>query len=185
MQNAWVTSWTGYTDHERHKSNRDWESASTPLQWSDPLSFLAIPGTPQVGKNFFLDEKCQVRGFVSVAPTSLTWKDKVGRYEVKLTQGLAVSLHVQYSWTILIGAWTPCRVLFRGEPEELVRVFHSERLRQEALEKTGHSSPKWTVLRSLLVPYNRYMELERFGVAPSLRLLRSLSQQEERSQRIK
>jgi hypothetical protein len=110
---------------------------------------LAIPGTPQVGKNFFLDEKCQVRGFVSVAPTSLSWKDKVGRYEVNLTQGLSVSLDSQYSWTIPSGAWTHLRTLFRGEPEDLLRVFHSERLRQEALEKTGHSSPKWTVLRSL------------------------------------
>ena len=118
-------------DYERHKGNRDWESASTPLQWADPLPLLAVQGTPQAGKNFFLDEKCPVRGFVSVTPTSLTWKDKVGRYEVKLTQGLTVSLHVQYSWTIP-------RALFRGEPEELVRVFHIERLRQEALEKTGH-----------------------------------------------
>jgi hypothetical protein len=80
MQNAWVTSWTGYTDHERHQGNRDWESASTPLQWADPLPLLAIPGTPQVGKNFFL-----FWGFVSVAPTLLAWKDKVGEYEVKLT----------------------------------------------------------------------------------------------------
>ena len=90
-------------DYERNKENRGWESASTPLQWTDPLPRLAVPGTPQVGKNFFLDEKCLVRGFVSVASTSLTWKDKVGRYEVKLTQGLAVSLHVQYNWTIPSG----------------------------------------------------------------------------------
>jgi hypothetical protein len=121
MQNTWVTSWTGFTDHE----------------------------TPQVGKNFFLDEKCPVRGFVSVASTSLVWKDKVGRYKVKLTQGLVVSLHVQYSWTIPSGAWTHHRSLFRGEPEDLVRVFHSECLRQEELERTGHCSPKWTVLCSL------------------------------------
>ncbi len=153
MQNAWVTSWTGCTDHERHKGNRDWESSSTPLQWADPLPLLVIPGTPQVGKNFFLDEKCQVRGFVSVAPTSLTLKDKVGKYEVKLTQGLTVSLYGQYSWTIPSGTWTHHRALFRGEPEELARVFQSERLRQEVLEKTGHCSPKWTVLHSLQQVY--------------------------------
>jgi len=45
----------------------------------------------------------------------------VGRYEVKLTQGLAVSLQAQYSWTIPSGAWTHRRALFKGEPEELVR----------------------------------------------------------------
>ncbi len=28
-------------------------------------------------------------------------------------------------------------------------MFHNERLRQEALEKAGHYSPIWTVLRSL------------------------------------
>ncbi len=67
-----------------------------PLQWGDPLPLPAVSGTPQVGKNYLLDEKFPVRGFVSVAPTSLAWKDKVGNYEVKLTQGLAVSLHAQY-----------------------------------------------------------------------------------------
>ena len=73
----------------------------------------------------------------------------MGRYEVKMNQGLAVSLNAQYSWTVPNGAWTHRRALFRGEPEELVRVFHIERLRQEALEKAGHCSPTWTVLRSL------------------------------------
>ncbi len=93
MQNAWVTNWTGLTDHERHKGNRGWESTSIPFQWADPLPLPVVSGTPQVGKNFLLDEKCPVRGFVSVASTSLTWKDQVGKYEVKLTQGLAVSVH--------------------------------------------------------------------------------------------
>jgi hypothetical protein len=139
---------------------------------------LAIPGTSQVGKNFFLDEKCQVRGFVSVAPTSLAWKDKVGRYEVNLTQGLVVSLDAQYSWTIPSRAWTHLRTLFRGEPEDLLRVFHNERLRQEALEKTGHSSPKWTVLRSLHQLYGA----RKIRGCTIIDVLRSLSQQEERSQ---
>jgi hypothetical protein len=93
MQNAWVTSWTGFTDHERHRGNSGWESTSIPLQWVDPLPLPTVSGTPQVGKNYLLDEKCPVQGFVSVAPTSLSWKDKVGNYEVKLTQGLAVSLY--------------------------------------------------------------------------------------------
>ncbi len=91
-----------------------------------------------MGKIFFLDEACPVWGFVSVVPFSLPWKDKVGRYEVKLTQGLAVSLQIQYSWTIPKGTWTHRRVHLRGEPEELVRLFHSDRMRQEALEKAGH-----------------------------------------------
>ncbi len=153
IQNGWVASWTGFTNHERHKGNRGWESTSIPLQWSDPLPLLVVSGTAQVGKNYLLDEKCPVRGFVSVAPTSLVWKDRVGSYEVKLTQGLPVSLHAQYSWTIPSGAWTHRLALFRGEPEKLVRVFHNERLRQEVLEKTGHCSPKWTVLRSLQQVY--------------------------------
>jgi len=51
------------------------------------------------------------------------------------------------------GAWMHRRALFRRDPEKLVRVFHNERLRQEALEKTGHCSPKWTVLRSLQQVY--------------------------------
>jgi hypothetical protein len=149
MRNAWVASWTGLTHKERHMGIRGWESTSIPLQWADPLPLLAIPGTPRVGHDFFLDEDCPARGFVSVTPSSLAWKDKVGKYEVKLTQGLAVSLHAKYSWTIPSGAWTHRRALFKGEPEELVRMFHNDRLRQEALEKQGHYSPTWAVLRSL------------------------------------
>ncbi len=51
------------------------------------------------------------------------------------------------------GAWTHRRALFKGEPEELVRLFHRDRIRQEALEKDGHCSPKWAVLRSLQQVY--------------------------------
>jgi hypothetical protein len=61
MKNAWVASWTGFTDHERHKGNRGWESTSIPLQWADPLTLPTVSGTPQVGKNYLLDEKCPVR----------------------------------------------------------------------------------------------------------------------------
>ena len=73
----------------------------------------------------------------------------MGRYEVKLTQGLTVSLQTQYSWTIPSGAWTHRRAQFKGEPKELVRLFHSDRLRQETLEKAGHCSHTWAVLQSL------------------------------------
>ena len=154
---------------------RGWESTSIPLQWADPLPLLAIPGTPRVGRDFFLDEDCPARGFVSVTPSSLAWKDKVGQYEVKLTQGLAVSLHAQYSWTIPSGAWTHRRALFKGEPEELVRMFHNDRLRQEALEKQGHCSPTWTVLRSLQKIYGA----RRIRGCTIIDALHSLSQQEE------
>jgi hypothetical protein len=89
------------------------------------------------------------RGFVSVTPTSLDWKDRAGEFDIKLTQGVGTSLHAQYSWTVPSGAWTHRRPLFRGDPEELVRLFHRDRVRQERLEKAGHRSPKWEVLRSL------------------------------------
>ncbi len=74
-----------------------------------------------MGKNFFLDEVGPVRGFVSVAPVSLVWKDRVGRFEVKLTQGLSVSLQAQYSWTIPIGAL--------DDPDMDSAVFTAEGLR--------------------------------------------------------
>ena len=45
-----------------------------------------------MGKNFVLDEVGPVKGFVSVSPVSFVWKDRVVRFEVKLTQGLVVSL---------------------------------------------------------------------------------------------
>ena len=79
--------------------------------------------------------------------------NRVDRYAVKLTQGLVFSLQSQYSWTIPNRAWTHRRNYFKGDPEELVRLFHSDRLRQETLEKAGHCSPTWTVLRSLQKVY--------------------------------
>jgi len=95
MQHAWVARWTRegkeLMNHEGHAGrNRSWESTSIPLQWADPQPLPAIPGTPQVGRSFFLNELCPVQDFVSVTPTSLTWTDRVGGYEVKLTKGLAV-----------------------------------------------------------------------------------------------
>ena len=133
--------------------NGRWESTSIPIQWTDPQPLWSVPGTPQVEKNFFLDEVGSVRDFVSVVPVTLVWKDRVGGFEVKLTQGLPVSLQVQYSWTIPSGSWTHRRTHFKGEPEEMVQLFHSGRLRQETLEKAGHRSPTWTVLRSLQKVY--------------------------------
>ena len=74
-----------------------------------------------------LDESCPVQGFVSVAPVSLVWKDKMGRYEVKLDQGLAVSLESQHSWTIPNGVWTHRRDHFRGELKGLQLVLRRSR----------------------------------------------------------
>ena len=153
-----------------------WEATSTPLQWYDPEPLPSVPGTPQVGRDFYLDEPCTARGFVSVAPTSLAWKDRAGKFDIKLTQGVATSLHAQYSWTVPSGAWTHRRALFRGDPEELVRLFHRDRVRQERLEKVGHRSPKWEVLRSLQQVYGQ----ERSEAALSSTLLPSLNRRDER-----
>jgi hypothetical protein len=113
----------------------------------------SVPDTPQVGRDFYLDELCTAKRFVSVTPTSLAWKDRAGEFDIKLTQGVATSLHAQYIWTVPIGVWTHRRAIFRGDPEELVRLFHKDRGRQERMEKAGHRSPKWEVLRSLQQVY--------------------------------
>jgi len=158
MKNQWVTRCLGGAEgpldrQETVGRGKRWEATSTPLQWYDPEPLPSVPGTPQVGRDFYLDEPCTARGFVSVAPTSLAWKDRAGKFDIKLTQGVATSLHAQYSWTVPSGAWTHRRALFRGDPEELVRLFHRDRVRQERLEKAGHRSPKWEVLRSLQQVY--------------------------------
>ncbi len=77
----------------------------------------------------------------------------MGRFEVKLTQGLEVSLQAQYSWTIPSGSWTHRRAHFKGEPKELIKLFHNGRLRQETPERAVHRSPTWTVLCSLQKVY--------------------------------
>ena len=74
-----------------------------PMVRSSTFSFGT--GTPQVVRDFYLHEPCTVKEFVLVTPTSLTWKDRAGGFDIKLTQGAATS-HAQYNWTIPIGAWT-------------------------------------------------------------------------------
>jgi len=139
MKNQWVARCLGGAEgpldrQETVGRGKRWEATSTPLQWYDPEPLPSVPGTPQVGRDFYLDEPCTARGFVSVAPTSLAWKDRVGEFDIKVTQGVATSLHAQYSWTVPSGAWTHRRALFRGDPEDLVRLFHRDRVRQERLE---------------------------------------------------
>jgi hypothetical protein len=92
MQNAWVVSWTGGgkgpTDHEGHKGrNRSWESTLTPIQWVDPKPLLVIPGTPQVGKNFVLDETCPVDGLAGCAIQMDDTKRRMDPPSVSLQRG--------------------------------------------------------------------------------------------------
>ena len=47
----------------------------------------------------------------------------------------------------------------RGDPEELVRLFHKGRVRQERLEKAGHCSPQWEALRSSVQQVNGTSEV--------------------------
>ena len=125
MKTQWVARWLGGAEgppdwQEMVGKGKRWQATSTPLQSYDPQPLPSVPGTPQVGRNFYLDEPCAATGFVSVTPTSLAWKDRAGEFDIKLTQGVATSLHAQYSWAIPSGAWTHRRALFRGDPEELV-----------------------------------------------------------------
>jgi hypothetical protein len=52
--------WNNGKHIENEARNGRWESTLTPFQWADPQRLPTVPGTPQVGKNFFLDEPCPV-----------------------------------------------------------------------------------------------------------------------------
>ena len=92
--------------------------ALDPTSVGRPSTPAGGPGDPPGGKKLLPGRGEPSEGFVSVAPVSLAWKDRVGRFEVKLTLGLVVSLQAQYSWTIPSGAWTHRRDHFKGEPED-------------------------------------------------------------------
>ncbi len=63
------------------------------------------------------------------------------------------------------------------KPEEFVRLFHRDRVRQDRLEEAGHRSPKWEVLRSLQQGYGaRKVRGCTINDAPSL-----LNRRDERS----
>jgi hypothetical protein len=73
-----------------------------------------------------------------LTPTNI----RAGGFDIKLTQGVATSLHAQYSWTIPRGAWTHRRSSLQGDPEELVRLFHRERELLEEVDGGGEGSPQ-------------------------------------------
>jgi hypothetical protein len=104
-------------------SDKRLEVTSTPLQWYDPQPLPSVPDTPQVERDFYLDEPYPEKGFVSVTPTSLVWKYRAVEFDIKICQEVATSLLAQYSWTVPIGVWTHRRALFRGDPGEPVRSF--------------------------------------------------------------
>jgi hypothetical protein len=127
MENQWVVRCLGETEgpsdwQEMVGRGKRWEATSTSLQWYDSQPLPSVPDTPQVGRDFYLDEPCAAKGFVSVTPTSLVWKDRAGKFDMKFTQGVATSIHAQYSWTVPSGAWAHRRALFRGDAAELVRL---------------------------------------------------------------
>ena len=111
-----------------------------------PSTSVDDSGDPSGGEKLFPGRGGSGVGLCLGSPVSLAWKDRVVRYEVKLNQGLTVSLKAHHSWTIPRGTWTHRRAHFKGKPEEMVRLFHSDRLSQETQEKAGHCSPTWTVL---------------------------------------
>jgi hypothetical protein len=68
MKNQWVTRCLGESEgpsdwQEMVGRDKRWESTSTPLQWYDPQPLPSVPDTPQVGRDFYLDEPCTTKGF--------------------------------------------------------------------------------------------------------------------------
>jgi hypothetical protein len=128
--NGWPDDWEEQRDPRTGK-RRPVETSvgSRHRHHSNGTTLNPSPRYRELPRDFYLDEPCAVKGFVSVTPTSIVWKDRAGGFDVKLTQGVATSIHAQYSWTIPSGPWTHRRTLFRGDPEELVRLFHRDRVR--------------------------------------------------------
>ena len=61
MKNQWVARCLGREERpldrqERVGRGNRWEATSTPLQWYDPQPLPSVPGTPQVGRDYYLDE---------------------------------------------------------------------------------------------------------------------------------
>ena len=89
MKNQWVTRFLrrveGPSDwQETVGRGKRWKATSTPLRY-DPQPLPSVPGTPQDGRDFYLDEPCAAKEFVSVTPTSLAWKDRAAKFDIKLT----------------------------------------------------------------------------------------------------
>ena len=87
----------------------------------DPMSVVRSSTPPFSTGNSPSREK--LKEFVSVMSTSLSWRYRAGEFDIKLTQGVATSIHVQYNWTIPIGVWTHRKTLFGGDPVKSLFVY--------------------------------------------------------------
>ena len=134
------------------RQRREWEPPSHSLVKQDPQLLPDGGLTPQVGCDFFLDEKiprdASGKGYVAVTETSLLWKESTTA-EVFTYQGLTSCMEPDQTWTIMGSAWHfLCKQTGRSNGD-LRGFVRSEVAYQDRLEATGYRSPSWRVLRAL------------------------------------
>ena len=88
--------------------HREWEPPSHPLVQNDPQLLPDGGLTPQIGGDFFLDEKiprnAKEQGYVAVTNTSLLWKESTTA-DVFTYQGLTSCMEPDQTWTIMGSMW--------------------------------------------------------------------------------
>ena len=132
--------------------HREWEPPSHPLVQNDPQLLPDGGLTPQIGGDFFLDEKiprnAKGQGYVAVTDTSLLWKESTTA-DVFTYQGLTSCMEPDQTWTIMGSMWhLLCKKAERSDGD--LRAFvRNEVAYQDGIEAAGYRSPSWRVLRAL------------------------------------
>ena len=134
----------------RHR--REWEPPSHPLVQNDPQLLPDGGLTPQIGCDFFLDERiprdARGQGYVAVTETSLLWKE-CATADVFTYQGLTSCLEPDQTWTVMGSVWHSLRRRTERSEEDLRALIHGEAAYQDKLEAAGYRSPSWRILRAL------------------------------------
>jgi hypothetical protein len=113
----------------RHR--REWEPPSHPLVQNDPQLLPDGGLTPQIGCDFFLDERiprdARGHGYVAVTETSLLWKECAT--DVFTYQGLTSCLEPDQTWTVMGSVWHSLGKRTERSEEDLRALIHGEAAR--------------------------------------------------------
>ena len=124
----------------QRRNLKEWESPSYSLVRQDPQLLPDGGLTPQVGYDFFLDERiprdANGQGNVVVTETSLLWRESTTA-EVFTYQGLTSCTKPYQTWTIIGSMWHYLRKRTGRLDGDLSVFVHSEAAYQDKLVSAG------------------------------------------------
>jgi len=122
-----------------------WEVPSMPTAAYDPHLLREQETPPEIGKDWFLDQKIPgpAGGFVRILDSSQVWVQRVDETRIITTEDLTTCPDPGRGWTITSGGWNFLKrqECWEGHEQTLMSTIRKETKRKEELEEAGYRSP--------------------------------------------